>query len=278
MKITKEILLARDIIRRSDFVLITAGAGMGVDSGLPDFRGSTGFWRAYPPLAKLGLSFPQVSNPQWFHRDPHFAWGFFGHRYHLYSNTVPHPGFGILKNWVQNKEHLVFTSNVDGHFSKAGFDDDKIVECHGSIHFLQCVDTYKCSIEIWPMGKEKLDVDLGTFRAEEPLPKCKNCGGLARPNILMFGDHAWVSDRTDAQFSRLEDKIAEKMWKMCVIEIGAGEAVQTVRGFGNKMVQRHKAEMIRINPDSSMFGKEMGVHVRMGALDALNAIQSVMNE
>ena len=47
-------------------LLVTAGAGMGVDSGLPDFRGTEGFWRSYPPLAELGLRFEEVANPAWF--------------------------------------------------------------------------------------------------------------------------------------------------------------------------------------------------------------------
>ena len=39
---------AARLIEKADGLLITAGAGMGVDSGLPDFRGNEGFWRAYP--------------------------------------------------------------------------------------------------------------------------------------------------------------------------------------------------------------------------------------
>lgn len=34
---------------------------MGVDSGLPDFRGTEGFWRAYPPMAKLNLRLEDTS-------------------------------------------------------------------------------------------------------------------------------------------------------------------------------------------------------------------------
>ena len=55
-----------------------SGAGMGVDSGLPDFRGQHGFWRAYPAIAGLGLSFEEMANPAWFKRDPHLAWAFYG--------------------------------------------------------------------------------------------------------------------------------------------------------------------------------------------------------
>ena len=53
---------AAESIKAADALLVTAGAGMGVDSGLPDFRGTQGFWRAYPVLAKLGLSFEEMAD------------------------------------------------------------------------------------------------------------------------------------------------------------------------------------------------------------------------
>ena len=75
---------AADAIRRADALLVAAGAGMGVDSGLPDFRGPEGFWRAYPPYRALGLRFEQMASPHTFARDAHLAWGFYGHRLNLY--------------------------------------------------------------------------------------------------------------------------------------------------------------------------------------------------
>ena len=57
---------AASIVRNAEVFVITAGAGMGVDSGLPDFRGDTGFWHAYPAYARLGLSFVDCANPQHF--------------------------------------------------------------------------------------------------------------------------------------------------------------------------------------------------------------------
>ena len=47
----------------ADALIVGAGAGMGVDSGLPDFRGTEGFWKAYPPYAQLGLSFARAGQP-----------------------------------------------------------------------------------------------------------------------------------------------------------------------------------------------------------------------
>src|SRR5207253_10939678 len=109
------ILAASAAVEQAEALLIGAGAGMGVDSGLPDFRGPKGFWRAYPACEKLGLSFQAMANPRWFQSDPAFAWGFYGHRLDLYRKTEPHAGFGLLKAWGERMRHgsFVFTSNVD---------------------------------------------------------------------------------------------------------------------------------------------------------------------
>ena len=96
MTLDEEVARAAQAIEQADGLLVTAGAGMGVDSGLPDFRGDQGFWSAYPPYAKLGLSFVDLANPRWFQQDPALAWGFYGHRLNLYRTTRPHEGFGRL--------------------------------------------------------------------------------------------------------------------------------------------------------------------------------------
>lgn len=123
---------AARLIRNAESLYLTAGAGMGVDSGLPDFRGTHGLWREYSPLAARKLSFSDMANPQWFVNDPEFAWGFYGHRLNLYNRTTPHDGFAILRRWAACRPYgsFVFTSNVDGQWQKAGF--DAVLECHGS--------------------------------------------------------------------------------------------------------------------------------------------------
>lgn len=140
---------AAEVIATADALVITAGAGMGVDSGLPDFRGDEGFWKAYPALARARLDFRTMANPETFVKFPTVAWGFYGHRLALYRQTVPHAGFGILRNWGERLRlgAWVFTSNVDGQFQKAGFPDDRIHECHGSIHYLQCLN--RCESGVW---------------------------------------------------------------------------------------------------------------------------------
>lgn len=102
------------------------------------FRGNEGFWQAYPVAKARGLSFEAMANPEWFECDSSLAWAFYGHRLNLYRDTVPHEGFKMLRELCKAKDddYFILTSNVDGQFQKAGFDQNKICEIHGSIHHL----------------------------------------------------------------------------------------------------------------------------------------------
>jgi NAD-dependent SIR2 family protein deacetylase len=265
---------ARRAIAGADALLISAGAGMGVDSGLPDFRGTEGFWRAYPPLAKLGLRFEQMANPAWFDRDPQLAWGFYGHRLNLYRATQPHAGFQVLRRWVAAKPggFFVFTSNVDGHFQSAGFDADRVVECHGSIRHLQCVRP-SCGDGVWPADDVTVRVDESTMRAAGDLPRCPNCGGLARPNVLMFGDGAWVDRRASHQDRRYAQWLRQvKGARLVVVECGAGTAVPTVRLESERVAARHGATLVRVNVREPQVPPGDHVGLSLGARDALAAL------
>ena len=237
-------------ISEATALLIGAGAGMGVDSGLPDFRGDQGFWNAYPPYQHLGVSFIDMANPRWFTRDPAFAWGFYGHRRNLYRDTVPHAGFTLLRAWAEECDQgaFVFTSNVDNQFQKAGFLDAQVDECHGALEWNQCVAD--CGQPIFAAGPERLEIDETSMRAADPLPACPRCDGLARPNILMFGDFGWDPAREKDQTRRLQqwlERIGEG--PIALIEMGAGRGIPTVRSFMEQVVRHHpRATLIRINP------------------------------
>ena len=73
-------------------ILIAARAGMGKDSGMPDFRGHDGFWNNYPPFRDK-FNFYQCANPAFLEEHPHHFWGFYGHRLQMYRKTKPHKGF-----------------------------------------------------------------------------------------------------------------------------------------------------------------------------------------
>lgn len=270
---------AAEAIANAEALLITAGAGMGVDSGLPDFRGNEGFWNAYPPYRKLGKSFVEMANPAGFASDPPFAWGFYGHRLNLYRDTEPHAGFGILRDWAERRAGgaFVMTSNVDGHFQRAGFDPDRVYEVHGSIGHLQCAGPCPGS-GTWPAGDLEIAIDPETMRAVGELPRCSRCGGTARPNILMFGDWSYLGDRNDEQRLRLDAWLGGvRGLRLAVIEMGAGSAVPTVRLFSEDVSRSHpRATLVRINPREPEVPRETDVPIRSGALEALRAIEAEM--
>jgi NAD-dependent SIR2 family protein deacetylase len=262
---------AAQLIEQADALVIAAGAGMGVDSGLPDFRGDTGFWKAYPALGRQGMAFIDVASPRTFETDPHLAWGFYGHRLALYRETVPHEGFAILRDWAEQLPlgAFVYTSNVDGQFQKAGFAHDKVHECHGSIHWLQCANA--CCDDLWPADELAPVVDAQACRWLGELPRCPHCHGLARPNILMFGDDGWQPARADRQRIELDSWLS-KVHQPVVVEIGAGTQISTVRHYTQIIIHAHGGRVIRINPREAAAPTPWDVGLAMGALEGLRLI------
>lgn len=266
---------AAALLDQADALLIAAGAGIGVDSGLPDFRGRAGFWNAYPALARAQIDFHRIASPAAFEAQPTLAWGFYGHRLNLYRRTTPHTGFAVLKHWGEKIAHgcAVFTSNVDGQFQKAGFDPALIHECHGSIHHLQC--QAPCSDDIWSADGFMPDVDEHACRLRNAPPVCPRCGGLARPNVLMFGDWGWIEAREQAQAARLERWLSS-VSRPVVIEIGAGTAIPSVRYFSQRVVQQFGGRLVRINPREPEVRGSHDVGLALGAVEGLNAIAELV--
>lgn len=262
---------AAELIAGADALIITAGAGMGVDSGLPDFRGDSGFWVEYPALGRAGLSFEEIACPQAFVDTPDLAWGFYGHRLNLYWTTEPHDGFQMLLDMAARLPlgAFVFTSNVDGQFQKAKFDETRIIECHGSIHHLQCLDG--CEEHVWSTAGFKPEVDEAECRMLSCMPTCPHCRKLARPNILMFNDWKWLAQR------KYEQQMRYRRWRaavtnLVVIEIGAGTAIPSVRIFG----EEQNCPLIRINPREAAVERVDDVSLSLGGLAGIAEIAGAL--
>ena len=271
---------AAEAIRNSDALIFTAGAGMGVDSGLPDFRGNKGFWNEYPAISHLGISFSEMANPRWFEENPKLAWAFYGHRYKLYKSTEPHKGFNILLKWGEQKKYgyFVYTSNVDGHFQKAGFNKAFVEEVHGSINYLQC--SVPCNSKIYKADTLAIEIDNEKFEAQAPLPRCSQCGAIVRPNILMFGDWNWLSNRSEEQSQNFDSyliNLKKSGLKPVIIELGAGRAVPTVRMKSERLAGEFETVLIRINPrDYHIPSYLEGIEIETGGLEGIVNIENEM--
>jgi NAD-dependent SIR2 family protein deacetylase len=189
---------------------------------------------------------------------------------------------------------FVFTSNVDGHFQRAGFPEESVVEIHGSVHWMQC--TKDCGAGLFAVGPASrrsgpktgetpvppggtgvmpvlpVIIDGESMRAQQPLPECPKCGALARPNILMFNDWAWDSGRTSLQQNRLEAWLRQVGDSpLVIIECGAGTAIPTVRRFCEEAADFTGRSLIRINLREPEV-PEGHLGLAMGALEGLRDI------
>lgn len=168
----------------------------------------------------------------------------------------------------------MFTSNVDGQFQRGGFAEDDVAECHGSIHHLQCMQD--CGQPVWAADGVEIEVDAATMRASGALPACPECGGLARPNILMFGDVEWVADRAREQLARHRAFLrGHDRARTVVIEIGAGTAVSTVRREA-ETASAASGALIRINPREPDVRHGRGVGIAAPAAATLMELDTLL--
>ncbi len=154
--------LAEAIARARDAVVLT-GAGMSTESGIPDFRSSTGLWRNIDPR-RVATVEAMETNPDLFRR-------FYGERLRNLADVRPHAGHYVLAEWAkQGIIRAVVTQNVDGLHHQAG--SPEVYELHGTLRTARC---HRCDNP----------ADLEDFIEGRP---CGVCGGPVRPNIVLFGE------------------------------------------------------------------------------------------
>lgn len=267
---------AISLLAKADGILITAGAGMSTDSGLPDFRSSGGLWNAYPPLKKFHLSFMQIATSKAYIERPDLSYWFWGHRLNQYRETPPHEGYAILKAWAEKMPngYFVYTSNVDGAFQKAGFSDERVYEIHGTIFRMQCF--YNCNDESWVTDFQPITDDQ-QCRVLNKTPICPHCGEMARQNVLMFDDYFFCEKHYAPKEIALQNWL-KQVNNLVVVELGAGKAIPTVRRFSESTAKAKKAGFIRINKLDAGVPKMHFLSLEMNILEALKMLNTMWQE
>lgn len=254
-------------------IVINSGAGMGVDSGLSDYRGNDGQWGAVE--GDTGKSIFESVNPQAFLDEPAYSWNLFGQRIKDYAETEPHQGFYILKKWIENYQldYFCLTSNIDGHFQKAGYSPEKVRELHGTLAFFQSSQP-ELSTEIW---KNELSGDEIIENADNGIfPICPFSKVNARPNTYMFRDDTYVSTRSDMQKERFQQFLDRHQGgNIIIFEIGSGPHVQSIRMKTRMLKTDYKAKIVRINPKDFKI-KPPHIGIAKGALVALREIDEYL--
>ena len=280
----KNIIQARDLLKKADAILIVTGAGMSVDSGIPTYRGENGIWTKSIQIGDKNYSYDEISSLKMWKENPELAWGFKANFYHIMNNLQPHEGYyHLLKNLKNKYDYFVCTSNIDGYFFRAGYDPNKIYEVHGSVNNLQCMDK-NCNIKNGVVRLEKEMVpkfDPNTFIASN-LPKCRFCKNMSRPNVSMFGDFEFYGKPYEHQRKRLNswlNNLKKYNKSLVILEIGCGLNPHSLRMKNGKMMSGewkmpifdNNIGTIRINPND-VRNEEKTVHLTIGAEIGLKKI------
>ena len=268
----------------SDAILIIAGAGMSVDSGIFTYRGSNGIWEKSIKVGNENYRYSEISSLDMWKKYPELAWGFKANFYEMMKNNEPHEGYHTLLNYVKNKKnnnYFICTSNIDNYFERSGFDKNKIYEAHGSMVRFQCMDK-KCSNLNGAFDDNSVSIppfDKNTFIAYN-LPKCPNCSKILRPNVSMFGDYDFYEKPYEFMKKRMLNwlnEMKEKNKKLVILEIGCGINPHSLRINNNiplskefKLPLVEKCTYIRLNPENEK--NEDVIHINMGAKKGLKSL------
>lgn len=157
-------------LRRAKRVCALTGAGISAESGIPTFRDAlTGLWARYRP--------EELASPQGFARDPAGVWAWYATRREGVLKAAPNAGHKALAAWQDALEarggrFWLVTQNVDGLHAAAG--SRNVIELHGNLLRAKCVDC----------GRSAADWE----EAAQPPPRCRQCGGRLRPDVVWFGE------------------------------------------------------------------------------------------
>jgi NAD-dependent deacetylase len=155
---------------RARRVTVITGAGVSAASGIPTFRGAAGLWRTFRP--------EDLATPGAFARDPRTVWEWYDWRRQAIAAALPNSAHETIAAWSRRFEAFTLvTQNVDGLHELAG--TLSVIRFHGSIWILRCAAS--CGAQ--PDGWEDRTAPL-----EELPPRCPDCGGLARPGVVWFGE------------------------------------------------------------------------------------------
>jgi NAD-dependent deacetylase len=240
----QELDRAAEILAGARRLVVTTGAGMSKESGIPTFReGPNALWANYDQ--------EDLATPEGFLRNPPLVWKWYAERRKLMAEVSPHAGhIAIAEMEPLYSEFILLTQNIDNLHRQAG--SKNIVELHGNIYRYKCFDNHH------PVSSVP-DTD-------EAPPRCV-CGSYLRPDVVWFGEPL-DRDNLDRAFTALE---------ACdvILVVGTSGIVYPAAGFP-ALAKRAGARVVEVNPEITAVTPDADVFVQARAGEVLPALVSRM--
>lgn len=211
----------KSIIEESDNIVFFGGAGVSTESGIPDFRSAAGLYISgkdykYSPEYMLSHTFYKKHTEEFF--------DFYKNKM-IYTEAKPNAAHKALAELERRgKLKAIITQNIDGLHQMAG--SINVLELHGSVYRNYCEDC-------------KLPYDLDYILKIDGVPRCNECGGIVRPDVVLY---------EEGLDSEVLDKAIDYIQNADVLIIGGTSLVvypaATLINYyrGNKLILINKSE------------------------------------
>lgn len=249
----REIEKAAKMLRDCTRLLVFAGAGLSAESGIPTFRDQGGLWETH--------RVEDVATPEGFERDPALVWRFYAERQQQLATVRPNPGHFALARMEQiyaPDGFLLVTQNIDDLSERAG--SRQIAKIHGDLMAVWCT---RCS---W-RGFLDEPLQIESLAHARTLPTCPECGSLARPGIVWFGE--------SLPKGVINQALAFSMEADAILIVGTSGAVSGGYGLADN-VSALGGGVIELNPQETCLSRLADVCIRASSADALPALLALL--
>ncbi len=238
-----DILLAREMIRSAQRLVIFTGAGVSADSGVPTFRGASGdtFWGKYDPMT--------LASPQGFRRDPKLVYDWYNWRRSQLAVLTPNAGH-VAIGALQERGATLITQNVDGLHERIAPKNAVTLQLHGTLAEDRCSG---CDY------REAVD-----FTALPPLRGCPECGAKLRPAVVWFGE----------MLDPALWKVAEHACKEADAMLVVGTSGQVYPAAGLVQLAAQRGRVIVFNLEDSALDEHAAISLKGRASEILPLLVS----
>ncbi len=242
------------LLRESNNMLFSTGAGISADSGLPTYRGVSGLYN--DQATEEGMPIEMALSGDVFDRDPRITWKYVRQIEEKCRGAKYNKGHQVIAEMEEHFQRVwTLTQNVDGFHRAAG--SKNVINIHGDIHQLLCVDCH------W----QDRVIDFSTLSIP---PVCPDCQGVVRPDVVLFGEMLAVSNLNilQAELERGFD---------LYFSIGT-TAVFPYIMQPIVMARQRRIPTIEINPGRSEISDIVDIKLDLGAADALDQIWNLYQQ
>jgi len=235
-----------DMINKGEKILVFSGAGLSTESGIPDFRSPGGLWSKYDPS---DFYFDKIISDE---KARVKYWQMSTETYQIIKDAVPNRAHLAIKALEDmGKLIAIVTQNIDRLHHKAGNSPDKIIEIHGTVSSVSCLDCGK--------AYDRDDIEE-RLRSGVKVPYCDDCSGILKPDTISFGQ-AMPTDKMALAFTYAQE------CNLCIV-LGSSLVVYPAASVPAHAVERGAALMI-INRDETSLDSQADVVIHESVSSAL---------